>query len=179
MEFVELKESRNDLAKLFRGVGAEIGVERGVFSKHICKKNPRTKLYLIDPWVAYTGYRDHVSQEKLDRFYEETCIRMGPYNSQIIRKYSIQAMGDFQDDSLDFVFIDANHDYNHCLEDIKGWYKKVKKGGIVSGHDYIRRKGQEHLYGVKQAVQDFCQQNNISKLIIYRGDSSPSWMFVK
>lgn len=179
MEIRETTESRKDLARLFRGVGAEIGVERGVFSKTICQQNPDTKLFLIDPWKAYHGYRDHVTQSKLDAFYEETAVRMAPFFTKTIRKFSVDAMLDFEDESLDFVFIDANHDYEHCMEDIKGWYKKVKKGGIVSGHDYIKRKGQDHLYGVKQAVNDFCNENNIQTLIIYRGDSSPSWMFYK
>lgn len=179
MEIIELNQSRNDLAKLFKGVGAEIGVERGVFSKRICTTNRDTKLFLIDPWQAYPGYRDHVSQDKLDAFYEETAIRMAPFYSQMIRKFSMDAVQDFEDNSLDFVYIDANHDYNHVIEDITEWYKKVKVGGIISGHDYIKRKGQDHLYAVKQAVNDFVSFFKIPKLFIYRGDNSPSWMFYK
>src|SRR3990167_9075686 len=50
-------------------VGAEIGVEQGYFSKEICRDNPGVRLFCIDPWQAYSRYKDHVSQEKLDGFY--------------------------------------------------------------------------------------------------------------
>lgn len=179
MEIITLPEKRTDLALLFKGRGVEVGVERAIFSKMICTRNPETFLFLVDPWKAYKEYRDHVTQSKLDNFYQVTKERMQGLNHEIIRKFSMDALDDFQDNSLDFVYIDANHDYQHCVEDITGWYKKVKTGGIVAGHDYIRRKGQDHLYAVKKAVDDFVEVFNIPKLFIYKGDDSPSWMFYK
>lgn len=41
-----------------------------------------------------------------------------------------------RDRKADLVFIDANHDYESVLEDIEIWYPKVKRGGILVGHDY-------------------------------------------
>lgn len=174
-----IEHGRYELAKLFKGVGAEIGVERAVFSKAICTRNPETKLYGIDPWKAYKGYRDHVTQEKLDAFYVEASERMKHFNCELIREDSMTAAKRFEDESLDFVFIDANHAYEYVLEDIRTWAKKVKKGGIVSGHDYIRRKGQDHIYGVVRAVQQYIEENQIPEWSIWRGDRSPSWMFIK
>jgi len=80
-----------------------------------------------------------------------------PNNIGIDRKYifmkmkSIEASKFFPDNSLDLVFIDADHSYESVLNDIKNWFPKVKKGGIISGHDY------EHpsFYGVKKAVDEF------------------------
>src|SRR3989337_1138591 len=82
---VELGRSRwASLTKLFKElnftVGAEVGVERGRFSKHICQVNPQLKLYVIDSWQTYKGYRDHVSQQRLDEFYLETKTRLKPFN---------------------------------------------------------------------------------------------------
>jgi hypothetical protein len=59
------------------------------------------------------------------------------------------------------------------------WNTKVKKGGIISGHDYIRRKGQDCYYAVVDAVNDFAEKNQISELVIYQGDPPASWMFIK
>jgi predicted O-methyltransferase YrrM len=42
----------------------------------------------------------------------------------------------FQDKSLDFVFIDADHDYDSVRKDIAAYLPKVKPGGVISGHDY-------------------------------------------
>ena len=53
-----------------------------------------------------------------------------------IRKASVDVAKDFEDRSLDVVFIDANHDYIEVKKDIEAWLPKVKFGGIISGHDY-------------------------------------------
>jgi glycosyltransferase involved in cell wall biosynthesis len=49
----------------------------------------------------------------------------------------MQAVTDFADESLDFVYIDGNHQLKYVVEDIVEWTKKIKKGGIIAGHDYI------------------------------------------
>lgn len=165
-------QNRNDLALLFKGVGVEVGVERGHYSKEIVKT--ATKLYCVDAWEAYKGYREHVSQDKLDSFFLETQERLKGHNVEFIRKYSLDAVNDFQDESLDFVYIDANHSYENVKKDIEAWSKKVKKGGIVAGHDYIKRKGQDHLFGVVPAVNELNEE-----ITIWRGDRSPSWSYIK
>lgn len=179
MQRIDLQETRNDLAKRFKGVGVEVGVERAIFSEVICKTNPGIVLYGVDPLKAYKGYREHVTQNKLDGFAQEIKERMKDFDFTLIRKFSMDAVTSFADESLDFVYIDANHDYQHAREDMTAWAKKVKKGGIVSGHDYIRRKGQAHLFAVVDAVNDYVKENNIKELFIFRGDRSPSWMFIK
>ena len=64
------------LAELNFNTGAEIGVERGLYSEELCKANPNLKLSCIDAWKAYKGYRDHVDQAKLNRFHKETKERL-------------------------------------------------------------------------------------------------------
>jgi len=170
------------LTRLFRElkftVGAEIGVERGRFSKIICMVNPQLKLYGVDAWQMYEGYREHVSQERLDEFYIETKNRLKPFNCQLIKDWSMGAVRRFDDEALDFVFIDSNHDYKYVKEDIGEWSKKVRKGGIVSGHDYVN--GLHGItYGVKQAVNEWVKKNKISPLFILKKDGCPTWMYVK
>ena len=50
--------------------------------------------------------------------------------------FSMDALKDFEDQSLDFVYIDANHDFLNFTMDLHYWMKKVKPRGIISGHDY-------------------------------------------
>lgn len=178
VKIINLEKTRSDLAKLFEGTGAEIGVERGVFSETICQNPKVKKLYAIDAWEAYRGYRDHTRQKKLDGFYEIAKKRLTLYRCKIVRKFSLDAAPDFPDKSLDFVYIDANHDYRHVFEDLTIWSKKVKKGGVISGHDYIRRKGQARYYAVIPAVNDFVKANQIETLIIYRKEPPASWCFI-
>lgn len=179
VNIVNLDSTREDLALEFKGIGVEIGVEQGAYSEIICQVDNVEKLYSIDAWKAYSRYRDHTRQQKLDNFYELSKKKLEPYNCVIIRKFSDDAAKDFLDESLDFVYIDANHDYEHVYNDIYVWIKKVKSGGIISGHDYTRRRGQDHLYAVIDAVNDFCEKNNILELFVYRKDQPASWKFIK
>ena len=48
----------------------------------------------------------------------------------------MDALADFEDSSLDFVFIDGNHTFDYAVSDIIYWSYKVRKGGIVAAHDY-------------------------------------------
>ncbi len=179
MKRIDIQGTREDLAMLFVGAGAEIGVERGHYSKTILTKGEVEALYLVDPWKAYSGYREHVTQSKLDGFYDETLERLAGGPVFPIREYSTQAAESFDDDTLDFVYIDANHSYDNVKADMDAWWPKVASGGIFSGHDYIKRKGQDHMYGVVPAVNEWCEEHNIPLLFIWRGDKSPSWMIIK
>ena len=87
-----------------------------------------------------------------------------------IRLPSTEASNLYADNSLDFVFIDANHSYEFVKDDIKHWYPKVKKGGILAGHDYIPA-----WPGVIQAVNEFISKNNYSLEI----NSEGCWGFTK
>jgi len=176
--------TRKHLSRLFRKlgfrIGAEIGVETGLFSECLCKCNPGAKLYSIDAWKAYRGYRDHVNQEKLDRFYEETKKRMASYNCEIIRAFSMDAVKGFENGSLDFVHIDGNHEFQQFTNDIAEWSKKVRKGGIVSGHDFKRFKG-NYICHVKDVVQAWTYAHGIKPWFVLRegGKRNPSWFWVR
>jgi hypothetical protein len=171
MKIFDIAGDRKDLALLFRGTGAEIGVERGAFAKRIFDRSPAVKLFCVDPWKAYDGYREHVPQERQDQFFRETRDRLAGYNVEYIRDYSIAAADRFKWGELDFVYIDANHEYEHVLEDVRAWAPKVRAGGIVSGHDYAG--------DVEKAVLEHCRQAGIPVLFVWRNDRSASWSFIQ
>lgn len=183
---IEIKLSRHGgLTKLFAElgfkIGAEIGVEQGKFSEEMCRDNPGVKLHCIDPWQAYDRYIDHVSQSKLDRFYDEACKRLEPYGCNIIRKTSMDAVLDFDHEYLDWAYIDGNHDFEFVVNDIIQWSKRVRSGGIVAGHDY-RHEGKEKRpipFHVIQAINSYTDAYKIRPWFVLRGDSCPSWMYVK
>ena len=131
------------LSKLFAELnfnkGVEVGVDRGLFSEILCQDNPNLHLSCVDTWVSSAYEPDTYIKEKqpyFDECYEETVKRLAPYNCMIIRKTSMDALADFEDNSLDFVYIDANHDFLNFTQDLHYWIKKVRPGGIISGHDY-------------------------------------------
>lgn len=184
---------RDDLARLFAELGyksgVEVGVEVGLYSEVLCRENPQATIYGVDPWRAYRAYRTHVSQPKLDGFLETTKERMVAYeNYRIIRKFSLDAAKDFKDGSLDFVYIDGNHTLPYVINDMIEWSKKVRVGGIVSGHDYRKSKRIVSRNHVVYAVHCFTQSYRIKPWFLWgrkekaRGetrDNNRSWMWVK
>ena len=131
--------SRDDLPKLFKDLGfktgAEVGVWNGEFSELFCKLG--MKHYAIDPWIGYKGYVA-AGTNRLEGKYQITRKRLAPYpNCTIIRKTSMEVVDSFPDGSLDYVYIDGNHGFRYVAEDVVEWSKKVRKGGAISGHDYV------------------------------------------
>ena len=176
---IGIPEGRDSLAELFHElkfkIGAEIGVEQGRYSKVICEANLDLKFYCIYPWTVYSEYRDTVNQEKLDGFLKKTKERLSTYNCKIIKAFSSDAVKVFEDESLDFVYLDGNHNFINMAQDIWHWERKVRKGGIVAGHDYCQAKGCD----VIPVINAYVASKGISPLFIWAGDSACSWMFVK
>jgi len=65
-----------------------------------------------------------MNQSTVDANYVEAVKRLEPYNCVLIKKYSMDAVKDFADGSLDFIYIDGNHNYPHVVEDLCFWAKK-------------------------------------------------------
>ncbi len=139
---------RNNLAELFAELkftkGAEIGVDRGAFSEILCQANPQLQLFSIDPWKISTYGPDVIpseigivkNQQAFEANYKEAKKRLASYNCTIIQKDSLTAAKDFPNNSLDFVYIDANHDFVNVTNDLDAWKKKIRLGGILAGHDF-------------------------------------------
>ena len=180
---IELAITRQDLARLFNEMGfrsgAEIGVERGEYSEILLQSNPGLHLIMVDPWKTIPGYREHVSQEKLDAFRIEALDRTSKYDRWVIQEESAEASKYVSDGSLDFVYIDANHEFLHVAQDIALWEKKVRPGGIVAGHDFVRRKNRRYSNHVKDVVQAWTYSHGIRPWFVCRGDRSPSWFWIK
>lgn len=198
---VELPNTTRDtLADLFTQlgftVGAEVGVERGKYSEVLLKANPTLHLYSIDAWQAYEGYRDHMTQEEMDVLFDDAKKRLVSFSdrNELIKGFSTEVAESFEDESLDFVYLDANHEFQHVVNDIAAWERKVKVGGIVAGHDYIRRKNAQFLMQVPYAIDAYVAAYEIKPLIILGRkeaksnldpklgelrDSTRSWFYVK
>ena len=80
-----------------------------------------------------------------------------PGRYTVHRDFSVQAASDFEDNTLDFVYVDARHDYAGALEDMVAWWPKLKDGGLMAGHDFIpdQIKPVEGDFGVQKAVLEF------------------------
>jgi hypothetical protein len=169
------------LAELGCKVGAEIGVEQGKFSDCLLRKIPDLKMYCIDCWEAYKGYREP-DKKKYAGWYQRAIDLLTPYGEKaiMIKKYSMDAVKLFPDESLDFVYIDGNHDFKNCTMDIAEWSKKVKVGGIIAGHDFTRVILDVERIDVEDVVRAWTKANDIDIWFVTdEGEHYPSFFWVK
>lgn len=168
-----------------RGVGAEVGVREGFFSEHLLQHWNGQLLYSIDPWIEFptSEYRDsaNVAQSKQDELYRSSIKRLLPFQgrSVIWRLTSIEGAELVPDNSLDFCYLDADHSYKAVGEDVRLWYDKVKKGGILGGHDYIPDGTYPFgTFGVQSAVNEFIRSLNLD-LFLSKETPFRSWFVLK
>jgi hypothetical protein len=180
-------------------VGAELGVQQGLFAEHILKHWPScTTFYLIDIWAQQKNYIDgaNVGDREQDLVYQKALNRMAPFRNKriILRNFTKDAAKLIPDLSLDFVYVDARHDYCGVMEDLTSYYPKLKPGGYMAGHDYktaaevrimdrsqdwgICGDGTRNEGSVKGAVDEFMKKLGIKKLYL-TDEAWTTWMFIK
>jgi predicted O-methyltransferase YrrM len=132
---------------------AEVGIYKGrsilFLAEGIKDRNLKVTLYGIDSFKGSPEIKD--TPEQIESAYYANIEPLKDYITTIALP-SLEAVKQFEDESLDFVYIDAAHDYDNVKADILAWKPKVKKGGILAGHDYVhppvKRAVDELLTGV-------------------------------
>lgn len=169
------------------GDGAEIGVKCGQFSEFLLANWKGRRLRSVDPWrefdVNLYHDEDNVTQNEHELNYGITARRLAKFGDRsiLMRMTSDEAAREIPDGTLDFVYLDARHDYESVKEDIALWYPKVKAGGVLAGHDYMDQEMiGDTMFGVKRAVDEFVAREHIAKLwVTLREPIYKSWMIVK
>lgn len=203
-------KDRNELAGLFQqnyltGKGVEVGTFEGEYANQILK-TWTGKLYLVDVWCKLNDeeYQDVLNSCDPVVTYTHCFnnIKGHERRCHMLRCFSEDALEFFEDESLDFVYIDANHKYEFVKKDLEMWYPKVRKGGVFAGHDYFRMfwydgnfslNGKDKhiwskpdgvtdhyhdVFGVIPAVDEFCKEKRYN-VNITDEDWIRSWYFVK
>lgn len=189
--------NRKGLYKLFAEMGfktgAEIGVYMGENAKDMFNIIPGLKLYLVDPYLGHSNlgyhklskniYIPHKRKNKLAEAQKHAHEILDGRNVEWLETYSEDAQKLVPNFSLDFVYIDGDHAYDFVMMDIIFWNRKVRKGGIVSGHDFFR----SHMVycAVSLAVMHYTRQHDIKYFITDRlaephlPTAFPSWYWIK
>ncbi len=151
-------------------IGAEIGVWRGDNALDMLTNLDLKKLYLVDPYVPYQeggNYFMNANGEALET--KDRAIKLlENFKKKIVWLFttSMEAVKQVEDNSLDFVYIDGNHQYEYIRDDIREWTNKVKEGGLMSGHDANVRE-------VNIAVLEYCKENGYkSSTFEYKKDKN-------
>jgi len=154
------------------GVGAEIGCLRGEFSRFLSTRY-EGKILCVDYFgdELNVGYGPDV---------EEKCrANLEGTNCEIVKGMSVEVARTVPDESLDWVYIDADHRYEGVRADLEAWFPKVRKGGVVSGHDYVKYAIGDYVFGVIEAVDEFCAEHGYKLEELLDARRFASWWFIK
>lgn len=130
------------------GIMAEIGSYAGESAEQFALSNKFSLIYAIDIWEKdILDPAIYISDMKnVENIFDTTILKYN--NIKKIKKTSLDAVNEFPDKYFDLVYIDANHEYENAKQDIIAWMPKIKKDGVLAGHDYNDHNG------VKQAVNE-------------------------
>lgn len=177
----------HDLGHMLNDLGfkkaVELGVYKGKYTQTIATRAPNMELIGVDAWTTYDGYLDYLPGDLETVGYPQAVARTSQYpNVKLVRGWSKDVAPTIPDGSLDYLFIDANHTYECCKEDIALWAPKVREGGIVMGHDYFDTNNHRRLkhlnFGVIRAVNEWVEGQGIKHLFL-TADGYPAWFYVQ
>ena len=156
----------------FVEVGCWKGKSAAYMAVEIANSTKDIEFYCIDTWE---GSIEHEGVKELTKLYDIFLSNMKPVEDYYfpLKISSLDAVKKFKDESLDFVFIDASHEYEDVKKDIEMWLPKVKPGGIFAGHDYY--VGEHDWFpGVKQAVNETLSGFDCSEIcwIYHKGETN-------
>jgi predicted O-methyltransferase YrrM len=136
-EFYKMSVDRAPNPAHFVEVGSWKGRSSSFMAVEIIRSGKQIKFDCVDTWLGSVELLsdNDVSNNRLYDVFLKNMLPVVEYYNPV-RLDSVTASKIYNNESLDWVFIDASHDYENVLADINAWYPKVKKGGIISGHDF-------------------------------------------
>eukprot|EP00197_Chlamydomonas_leiostraca_P004665 CAMPEP_0202866250 /NCGR_PEP_ID=MMETSP1391-20130828/7284_1 /ASSEMBLY_ACC=CAM_ASM_000867 /TAXON_ID=1034604 /ORGANISM="Chlamydomonas leiostraca, Strain SAG 11-49" /LENGTH=268 /DNA_ID=CAMNT_0049546183 /DNA_START=279 /DNA_END=1082 /DNA_ORIENTATION=+ len=169
-------------------VGVELGVQRGLFAKQMLQTWPScSKYYLVDIWHQQTNYNDlaNVADQEQLRIYNEAHQNLAEFRSKTVflKNYTRDAL-QFIPGHVDFIYVDARHDYCGVMEDLTMYWPKLRPGGIMAGHDYntaldvwpdqdwaLCMNGTKIYSAVQGAVNDFMVRHGLTLSVTWGEDN--------
>lgn len=130
-------------------VAVEVGVKVGGFSEFLLRSCPSLTLYSVDRW-------DLDGEKNRAKHYPVACSRLSVFGDRsiVIRGRSVEVALQVLDQhpgGVCFVYIDADHSKRGVTKDISAWWRVVRPGGMLAGHDYVRIE----KFGVVEAVDEW------------------------
>jgi len=148
--------------------GCEVGVQRGRNAWVMMQNIPNLELILVDPYKDHPSNKRRWGQNTHNKFKQMAFSRFdkSEYSERVswLYGFSEEVASKVSDETLDFVYIDGEHFYDFVMIDLILWFRKVRPGGIVSGHDYFYDKPNQ--FKVFKAVKDFTKAYGIKEIFV-------------
>lgn len=152
--------------------GVEVGAAQGLTSAYLLKELSDLRMTLVDCWCSFdrngrysrSGDRNsRLSDDEQRHRFNEAKARTGFAGArcQLSRAWSSEAAELAEPESVDFIFVDADHSLDAVAEDLRIWWPAIKPGGIVAGKDYGHRRDKIGAWGISRAVHTFAASHNL------------------
>jgi peptidoglycan/xylan/chitin deacetylase (PgdA/CDA1 family)/predicted O-methyltransferase YrrM len=156
------------------GVFVELGAWKGrgaaFMGVEIANSGKAIRFLTVDHWRG-SDEEAHVADAdvRAGRLYEVFLANIDPVSHYVtpIREESVAAAEQFEDDSVDFVYVDAGHTYEDVRTDLTAWWPKLKQGGVMAGDDWLED-------GVQRAVSEFFEAEGV-EVGVEPGRPNPEW----
>jgi len=153
----------------FVEVGAYLGKSTSFMAVEIINSGKKITFDVVDTWL---GSLEHQGEQVVreQKLYDEFIKNMHPVwdSFNVVRLTSSLASRCYRNESLDFVYIDACHDYEDVALDILSWFPNVKVKGVIAGHDF-------GYPSVERAVSEFFDAREVIKVSQF----PESWCYIK
>jgi len=179
--------------------GAEVGVKYGRHATLLLQQwKSCEQFHLVDLWRHQENYHDgsNTDSRQQEQTYQAAVSALQPWQDKTVfhRMLSTEAAPKLTAYSLDFVYIDARHDYCGVMEDMQAYWPKLRPGGIMAGHDFLysrevpKAQGNWSICGdgvtvdvgaVRGAVQDFAERHGLVVTVMYGETGFWTWMVQK
>lgn len=155
---------REDLIELvpWKGRALEVGVNEGYNLGAWVTLRPDVAVWGVDSWEGRFAGAEARARAKVP-------------TATLVKASSVQAARGFDYPTFDLIYIDAHHEYDSVMSDLKAWWDRLKVGGIFAGHDYEMKPPMDgwEAIEVKKAVDDWAKSQNLTINVI--DESCPSW----
>lgn len=157
-------QDKNHLIEIMprHAIVAEIGVDRGLFSREIVVTTHPQRLHLIDSWApSRTGQPGRYGPASMDIVLADFSADIASGGVYLNRGFSWDVLEEFQDEYFDWVYLDTSHKYDETARELAVCRLKMKPGGMILGHDYTVGNFECSVrYGVIEAVNEFCVRHD-------------------
>ncbi len=163
---------------------AEVGVREGKHLRSLLQAKPKL-MVAVDIWRddGVPSHNDRgESQSRINQYLTAVREIAAMYPAvKIVQEYSDKAAAQFPDGFFDFVYLDADHAYAAVDADIKAWWPKVRSGGVLGGHDYVKAVvgAARTRVGVIQAVTELQHRTGVPVHTTAPAERFASWFVEK
>ena len=161
------------------GSGVEVGCANGQYTARVAASWRGKELWMVDPWVKQDSsiYREITNDITDFNSWMDQCNKLAESDDRIrvMQNLSVDGAKRFQNESLDWVYLDGNHSREAVSDDLAAWWPKIKPGGIIGGHDFVDKDDEGWYCQVEMAVREWTRKMGLE----FHVTNCTSWWVLK